>query len=213
MKEKFEFDNIKDFDNHISLSIPNYEGLFDIFQAISLEYMPENGNCIDIGCSTGRFLNNLSQNIDGNYYGIDIVDMKSPFYKNFTFVKSDAYETLKQFENVDLVICMFTLQFLGKTKRKLVVNELKRLVENGSKLLISEKVFIGDAKLSSAIQKEHINQKRKHFSDKEILDKEYALLGKMHCLTDFDMNKELEEIGYHSQVWQSYNFKGWFVEH
>jgi tRNA (cmo5U34)-methyltransferase len=213
MKEKFDFNNIKEFDNHISLSIPNYDGLFDIFQAIALEYMPEDGKCIDIGCSTGKFLNDLSLQTKGDYYGVDVVDMKSPYYENITYVNADAYDILKQFTNVDIIICMFTLQFLGKTKRKLIVNELKRLVENGSKLLIAEKVFIGDAKLSSVIYKEHINQKRKHFSDTDILDKDYALLGKMQCLSDFDINKELEHIGFHSQVWQSYNFKGWFVEH
>lgn len=210
MKEKFDFEKIEDFERHISLSIPNYEGLYELFSSIALEYMHPSGTCIDIGCSTGRFLNDLSSHTDGLYIGVDLVDM--PSEKNFCFVKRDLISALKDIEKCDLIISMFTLQFLGKHKRKEAISEIKRLVDGGAKLLISEKVFLNDSKLSAIVNKEYYNQKRKFFTDKEILDKDYSLIGKMFCVQDFEIKQELEELGCYEQVWQSYNFKGWFVE-
>ncbi|MFW5879829.1 MAG: methyltransferase domain-containing protein [archaeon] len=210
MKEMFDFNNIEDFDKHIRLSIPNYHTLFDIFQSIALEFMPPDGRCIDLGCSTGKFLNKLSSNIPAEYIGVDIVNMPSD--KNFLYIKDDLVDTLKLYENCDLIVSMFTLQFLGKYKRQQALTEIKRLVNNGSRFLIAEKVYFDSSKLNSVLQKQHYKYKRNFFTDKEILDKDYSLLGSMHCLYDWEVIDQLNEIGYVEQVWQSYNFKGWFVE-
>lgn len=210
MHKKFNFETVEDFDNHISLSIPNYQGLCDIFHALSLEFMPPTGNCVDIGCSTGSFLNRLSPSIEGNYVGVDLVDMSSE--KNFDFQKADVCDFINTLKTVDLMICMFTLQFLGKHKRAFVVEKMSHLIESGATLLIAEKVYSNSSKLHSVFTKEHFNQKRKVFSDTEILDKDYSLMGKMFCVTYDEMMRDLDILGRHEQVWQSYNFHGWIVE-
>lgn len=210
MKEMFDFNNVEDFDKHIELSIPNYHTLFDIFQAISLEYMPPQGLCIDIGCSTGKFLNVLSTNIPAKYIGIDLIDMPSD--KNFIFVKGNLINKLREIGKCDLIISMFTLQFLGKYERQEALSEIKRLIEGGARFLIAEKVFFDSSKLNSVLNKKHYHYKRQFFSDKEILDKDYSLLGTMHCLSNFEIEEEFKELGYVEQVWQSYNFKGWLIE-
>lgn len=210
MKEMFDFNNIEDFDKHIRLSIPDYHTLFEIFQAIALQYMPPDGTCIDIGCSTGKFLNTLSSNIPADYVGVDLIDM--PGEKDFIYLQNDLVDVLKMYEKCDLIVSMFTLQFLGKYKRKEALDEIRRLVETGSRFLIAEKVFFDSSKLNSVLNKQHYQHKRKFFTDKEILDKDYSLLGNMHCLYNWEIEDELKELGYAEQVWQSYNFKGWLVE-
>lgn len=210
MKEMFDFNNIEDFDKHIRLSIPDYHTLFQIFQTIALQYMPPDGTCIDIGCSTGKFLNTLSSNISATYVGVDLVDM--PSEKNFIYLQDDLVNLLKNHGNCDLIVSMFTLQFLGKYKRKQALTEIQRLVENGSRCLIAEKVFFDCSKLNSAMNTQLYQHKRKFFTDKEILDKDYSLLGNMHCLYNWEIEDELKQLGHVEQVWQSYNFKGWFIE-
>lgn len=210
MGKMFNFNDIEDFDKHIQLSIPNYHTLFDIFQAISLEFMPPEGKCIDIGCSTGKFLNELSSKIPAQYIGVDIIDM--PNDKNFIYEQNDLVDVLKMHKSCDLIVSMFTLQFLGKYKRKQALKEIKRLIDSGSKLLISEKIYFSCSKLNNVLQRQHYHHKREFFTDKEILDKDYSLLGSMHCLYDWEVINELKELGRAEQVWQSYNFKGWIVE-
>lgn len=209
MKQMFDFNSIEDFDNHINLSIPDYNTLFKIFQSISLELLPPSGRCVDLGCSTGKFLNNLSKNVNAEFIGIDLVNMPSD--KNFQYINDDLVKSLKNIEKTDMIISMFTLQFLGKYKRDEAISEIKRLLDNGSYLLLSEKVYFDDAKLNSILNKEHINYKRKFFTDKEILDKDYSLLGSMYCKYNWEIEKELKYLGKYQQVWQSYNFKGWVV--
>ena len=131
-------------------------------------------------------------------------------YKDFDFVNKDCEEVLKEQSETDIIVSMFTLQFLGKHKRKRVVSEMKRLVENGSVLLVSEKCFF-DAKVENVLKREHLQQKREGFEDSEILDKDKELFGSMYCLSENELARELSEIGNAVQVWQSYNFKGYIV--
>tara|TARA_R110000868_G_scaffold161145_2_gene391114 strand:- start:622 stop:1272 length:651 start_codon:yes stop_codon:yes gene_type:complete len=208
--EPFDFSAIEDFDAHISLSIPNYSGLMDVFTALFLEYMPPKGKCIDIGCSTGSLLNSLCELTEGDYIGVDNVRMAG-MTNTFTFKEEDCIDYLKNLESADIIISSFTLQFLGKHKRVQAVNELTRLVKGGATLLVAEKVYYEDAKVNTVMWREHIRQKRKAFTDTEILDKDYSLFGSMFCETQRSLDEELKSIGLTSQVWQSYNFKGFII--
>jgi tRNA (cmo5U34)-methyltransferase len=207
--KKFRFESVKNFDRHIALSIPNYEGLVDIVKAVFLEYMPPKGKCLDIGCSTGKVLNDLSELVEGEYAGVDLMDFQCE--KKFEFYQGDCVNRLGHTEKVDVIICLFTLQFLGKHERRKATNELMRLVGNGSTLILAEKVYSNSVKINSVLCKEHTRQKRKHFTDKEILDKEYELSGSMFCKTKTEINKEISFIGNSDQIWQSYNFCAWVI--
>lgn len=207
LKKKFSFDLIDDFDRHISLSIPNYEGLCDIFRAISVENVNPKGVFIDCGCSTGRFLSELPRLDDAKYIGCDLIDIRK--YHDFTFFQSDNIDYLKGINYADVVVVMFTLQFMGKHERKGMIRELKRLNDNGAVILIAEKVLIDNVIVNQVLHREHLRAKRRSFLDSDILDKDYDLRGSMFCLTDSQINKELSIFKNPTQVWQSYNFKAW----
>ena len=216
MKTIFKFEDIKDFDNHINLSIPNYDGLVDIFTSFAYEFTTPEGILIDLGCSTGSFLEQLPKIESAQYVGVDTVeftdqkDIKNDF--DYVFVNDDILTILKEYSRFDVIVLMFTLQFLGTKKRKEVVLELKRLVDNGATVLISEKVYLNDSKVNSILQRNHRVMKRKNFDAEQILDKEYQLSGSMFCQEYNDIMEELNSIGKVSQVWQSYNFMGWVVK-
>lgn len=211
MHKPFDFSEIEDFDSHIELSIPNYSGLMDVFKSLFLEYMPEEGTCVDLGCSTGKLLEDLQSMVPkGEYVGVDKVRMKDDY--PFHFYEGDCLECLENTNYADLVFSVFTLQFLSGQKRRDVVEELKRLVNDcGATLLVAEKTYCSDSRINTVLWRDHVRQKRKAFSDSEILDKDYQLFGSMFCLTEQEIMRELNFIGKPHQVWQSYNFKAWAV--
>ena len=74
---KFDFSNVDEFDNHIKLSIPNFETLDIIFSSITKEFAQPESYVLDLGCSTGRYLHNLDKITDTHYVGFDIVNFKN----------------------------------------------------------------------------------------------------------------------------------------
>tara|TARA_Y100000114_G_scaffold113625_1_gene107543 strand:+ start:3000 stop:3653 length:654 start_codon:yes stop_codon:yes gene_type:complete len=212
IKTKFNFSNVDDFDNHIKLSIPNFFTLDSIFSSITYEYAQPESIVLDLGCSTGRFLHNLTKLQDTEYVGCDLVNFKNR-RQSFTYHQLDVEESLKKYlnKNVSCLICMFTLQFLGKSKRQRVLELLNNYIEQGTVLLISEKVFLDNTRLQTLIHRMHIQEKRLHFTDKQILDKDNQLSVSMYCKTEKELEIELQYLGNFTKVWQSYNFMGYTV--
>lgn len=217
--ETFDFEKVDDFDRHIALSIPNYEGLVDVFTALCMEYMPPQGTLLDIGCSTGKFLAGLPKVKDSYYAGCDIAlvngIVETAENGNFDFITmsaNDAIENLLSGDgHIDVLTSMFTLQFMGTKERRATLDQIKRVVDKGGVALIAEKIFCKSSKINNVLAREHLRQKRKNFSDTEILDKDYQLFGSMFCLELDSIEKELSGVGRYEQVWQSYNFRGWVV--
>jgi SAM-dependent methyltransferase len=209
-KEIFDFEAISDFDKHISLSIPNYDGLCDVFRAISLENLHPQGRFVDIGCSTGSFINSIPKPSRVEFIGVDLVDIRTG-KDSFSFMHQEASEYLDGIGIADVIVVMFTLQFAGRHNRRKIIKELVRLNKSGATILIAEKVYIDNSKLNQTLHREHIRTKRESFTDSEILEKDYQLSGSMFCKTDTEINLELGQFGEYHQIWQSYNFKAWCI--
>jgi len=210
---KFDFTNVEDFDNHIKLSIPNFETLDTIFSSITKEFAQPESYVLDLGCSTGRYLHNLDKIEDTNYVGFDIVNFKDR-RDGFVYQDLDIEDALLEYldKNVSTIVCMFMLQFLGLAKRNRVISLLKKYIDKGTILLISEKVYLEDTRLQTLIHRLHIQEKRKNFKDKEILDKDNQLSVSMFCRTQKELDKEFNSIGDTTKIWQSYNFMGYFIK-
>lgn len=204
----FDFKKIDDFNKHINISIPNYNGLIDVLKCFIQEYVHPKGRLIDIGCSDGSLINSIHKRSDCEYIGIDIINILK---YDIDFIKGDAVDIIGRLDNIDLITSIFTLQFMGKRNRKKLLLEIKyKMQEVGCSLIVAEKVFF-DTRIDNILKKRHIQEKRCAFSDKEILDKEMALFGSMYCLTDNELKQELEELGNVVSIWQSYNFIAYIV--
>ena len=93
-EKSFNFAKIKNFDEHIAMSIPNYDSLLEVIQSVFWQYMRVHGRVADIGCSTGKVLNWMSENIkSGTYYGVDTVDFEGE--KKFIFLQDDCCKFLR----------------------------------------------------------------------------------------------------------------------
>ena len=206
----FDFATIDDFDKHIELSIPNYSGLQDVLTALFKEYMPPRGLCVDLGCSTGSLIKKLRDEVDANYIGIDVIKM--PHACDFRFLQMNAASYLVGEKFCDAVFSIFTLQFLNPTERKETLRELKRLIAQGATVFVAEKFFIDDSRIDSVMRREHYRVKRDGFTDTEIMDKDYQLLGSMFCKKESELLQELKELGSPSRIWQSYNFGAWIIK-
>tara|TARA_B100000941_G_scaffold28803_1_gene17059 strand:+ start:2175 stop:2822 length:648 start_codon:yes stop_codon:yes gene_type:complete len=211
----FDFSKIEDFDSHINQSIPNYSSLFAIFKSIAEHYAQPYSHVVDLGCSTGAFLHQLNKNKDTHYHGIDVVDFKNR-KKGFQFHKGDVYDHLMSISSkighTSVLISMFTLQFLGRTKRQRILPLIQEVIDKGAILLIAEKVYLNDPILQMLVHRQHIQEKRKHFTDKEILDKDIELSNSMFCKNESLLEQELNGLGFKTKVWQSYNFMAYTVQ-
>tara|TARA_R100001369_G_scaffold22823_1_gene41860 strand:+ start:57 stop:710 length:654 start_codon:yes stop_codon:yes gene_type:complete len=208
--KRFNFNDITDFEKHIELSIPNFLTLDNIFRNVTHEYAHPESTVVDLGCSTGRFLTTLNQIPTCDYIGIDTVDMAQR-RDGFDFMQGSCEELLPKINNASVIVSMFFLQFLGKHQRQRMIDTIKPMIDAGAILLISEKVFLDDPRLQQIIHKSHIQEKRKGFTDTEILDKDLKLSVSMYCKTEQELMNELNELGDVSKVWQSFNFMGFMV--
>jgi tRNA (cmo5U34)-methyltransferase len=68
--EKFSFDTIQDFDQHILQSIPNYDILWNMIHSMSSYFVVEDTTIYDLGCSTGKLLKSLPY--ENSKVGIDL---------------------------------------------------------------------------------------------------------------------------------------------
>ena len=199
-----DFKKVDDFEKHIELSIPNFLTLDNIFKHVTHEFAQPESTVVDLGCSTGRFLSGLTQIEGCQYVGVDTVDMETR-RDNFLFIEGDVEKWLEeQLQNTavaSVIVSMFFLQFLGAKKRARVLNLIRHHIELGAKLLISEKVFLEDSRLQSLIHRLHIQEKRKGFTEKEILDKDLQLSVSMFCKQESELEAELKQLGAVTKVW------------
>ena len=152
-------------------------------------------------------------NINYEFMGKNRKVYRHHFILTFIFEENDIEESLEQHkkEAVSVIVGMFVLQFLGYRKRERVLKLLSHYVNQGTKVLLSEKVYLSDPQLQTLLHCLHIQEKRKGFTDTEILDKDSQLSVSMYCKNQFELDQELQKIGCPIKVWQSYNFMGYVV--
>jgi len=97
------------------------------------------GKILDIGCSTGDFIEKLSDNVNLDLIGIDpdkhaIKEARTKSKKNARFYCSDLIN-FKQKDKFDAIIFRGSFQFLGHDLNK-TLNKISKICSKGSKLLI-----------------------------------------------------------------------------
>jgi tRNA (cmo5U34)-methyltransferase len=203
----FDFSEIKDFDAHINMSIPNYSGLLDSVSAVALEYLTPDGSMLDIGCSSGALLNHIKPKTLSKLYGCDLVDMGTE--KKYEFLNESGLSALQNVDDIDVITSIFTLQFMGRIERKDTLTEIERKVKDGAIAIIAEKTHINNPRVNTALYRQHQRGKLKSFTSDQILQKDFDLSGSMFPLESNEIENELSSIGRFVQIWQSYNFKCW----
>ena len=215
--EKFDFDTIVDFDQHIEQSIPGYSLMWDLISRISSYFITKNTNVYDLGCSTGAGLNRIyrSNSVqDVKFIGYDISDNMIQCAENtrsFFILKEDITDENLVFPKASVILMVFTLQFIPETKK---ANILKRAYDSllpGGCLLICEKTLIRSGKVQDVFTFSHYDMKKESFSSDEILSKQYDLRSIMKNSTSASICTMLNNAGFEvmKTFFQSLQFKGW----
>ena len=202
--QKFDFNTIQDFDEHILKSIPNYDVLVSSIKSISEYFFVDGQSIYDLGCSTGKLL----KSINGNYnkVGYDIASLL-PNEDGFYAQDLNGHFDLK---NACVVYSIFTMQFLNPSSRLQYLKQIYDGLNKGGALIICEKVYQEHGKIQEIISFSHYDYKLNHFTSDEIIKKERDLRFIMKPCLNQELTNIIKEAGFTmvSDFWQMFNFKG-----
>ena len=151
------------FDEHINWSIRGYSDMLSDVISFSRYFVEDDTNVVDIGCSTGKLTQALieyNQEIapDANYIGVEVAE---GFFKDLDkrvgqiqkkvngaavdFVLDDIRNY--DFENCSLVTSLFTLHFMPKKDRAVVIESIYDGMNEGGGFIFAEKVDCQNARI------------------------------------------------------------------
>ena len=128
---KFSGDMVKEFEDHVSKSVPIYKRGHEMIIQLSDFFVKKDSLVYDIGCSTGNLLINLAKHNsikdNAKFIGIDVerdmIDFANKKKKQIglnknklEFINDDA--VLIDLENNDFLISYFTIQFIHPKHRQ-----------------------------------------------------------------------------------------------
>ena len=220
------------FDNHIDQSIRGYKDLLNDVVSFSRYFVEENTHVLDIGCSTGKltkeiFLENHEHKNRVSYEGVEYAKgFQEDLYKRteelWDMVENDNNRSFINFSEKDVreysfgynkysyITSIFTLQFMPKTDREKLIEDIHRSLIPGGAFVFAEKVFAQNAHIQDMLTFMFYDHKRKHFDDKDILDKEKTLRHMLKPNTWPEISDFLKNAGFKDvQVfWRNHNFIG-----
>lgn len=216
MKDKFSFDTIQNFDEHILASIPNYDVLFDSLLILSDYFITKEKTVYDVGCSTGKLLKAL----DAKYQ--DINDIKFIGYdRSFNLLPKEEEARIEFIErdlnrggiftDASLVFSIFTLQFLDKEARPVLLKKIYDGLCKGGAFIVTEKVYSNYGQIQDIYTSSYYDYKKQSFTEKQILDKEVDLRKILKPNTSEENIAMLEYAGFETVVYfyKYLNFEGY----
>lgn len=187
--EKFVFDeNVADvFADMIQRSVPGYAALNQLLPIVANQFIQENSNVYDLGCSLGEASISIANATTCSNIKIQAVDNSAAMInqlqsrlKNHNLESSiqlfheDVTET--DISNGSFVILNYTLQFINRSQRDDLITKICAGLNINGALFLSEKITYQDAEEDVLMQQLHENYKRQNnYSDMEISQKREAL--------------------------------------
>ena len=220
---KFSGNTAKNFDKHISKSVPLYEWSHDIALKVSDFFLTEKGHSYDLGCSTGTFLNKICKR-NNNYKnikftGIDEINDMCKIAKKNNKKNKNVRIINKNLNNLklkksNLVTSLYTMQFVHPIHRQKVFNEVFKKLQWGGAFIIFEKVRAPDARfqdiLSQIYQDFKIDQ---GYTPNEIVSKSKSLKGVMEPFSTRGNLDLLKRAGFKDivSIMKFVCFEGWLA--
>ena len=211
------------FDEHIEKSIRGYSHLIEDVVALSRYFVEDETNVVDIGCSTGKMTKalidyNLDHSQEAKYIGLEIAEgfekdlekrkKELSYYDYVQFLSDDArwYE----YSNCSLVTSIFTLQFMPKTDRRELLQNIYNGLNEGGAFIFAEKTICENALVQDMITFNYYDYKRKSFDTEDIMDKERTLRHMMKPNTWREIEDMLLDVGFGvvQPFWRNHAFVG-----
>jgi tRNA (cmo5U34)-methyltransferase len=224
MTAPFSFsDHALGFDAHIGSSIPALDELRNMVAELSLRFVENDTDVLDLGCSTGVMLNairaaNQNRRSRARYIGIDVVPQFQQQWSgladdNLHFRVADVLHT--SFERpVSFGCAVFFLQFIPEPDRVPLLRRIYQALRPGGAFILAEKILADSADFKDILTFPYYSFKQRTFAASQILDKERGLRGHMRCWTEAQWREALAGAGFveAQRFWQMYLFSAWLVK-
>lgn len=169
------------FPDMLERSIPGYRTTINSIRFLASKYSKKGTNCYDLGCSLGASSIALGEGAAHNDCRIMAVDKSSSMTKKFSeIIKQEKLDLNIQIFNEDvldtkitnasIVIMNFTLQFIRKKDRQLVLDKIYNGLNDGGLLIMSEKITQGDKKINNLLIDLHENFKLENLYTREEIE-------------------------------------------
>jgi tRNA (cmo5U34)-methyltransferase len=218
----FNQDVVNVFDNMISRSVPLYQEALTCAAHWAREYYQPGTRIIDVGCSTGTFLELLGRFLKQNATLVGI-DNSQPMLEKarqklaqlqpihqIEFICDKAENC--SFENSSVVVINYTLQFLPLQVRQLLLRTIYEGLVPGGLLFVSEKVKSPYPQFQETITR-HYEAFKAHngYACTEIERKKEALENVLVPLTEAQQVQMLYDSGFKSvdSLIKLHNFISW----
>ncbi|MBU2870856.1 carboxy-S-adenosyl-L-methionine synthase CmoA [Colwellia sp. E2M01] len=220
--KNFTFDAqvVEVFPDMISRSVPGYNTIIETIGRLSKQFVQNNSNIYDLGCSLGAATLAMRKGIsatDCKIIGVDnSVDMVKRCKMHVEAFKGNTPVEIIEgniqdidIENASMVVLNFTLQFIEKSERQALLSKIAQGLKPGGLLVLSEKISSNDTVIDEVLIDLHHSFKRDNgYSELEVAQKRTALEKVM--LTDsVETHKDrLAQAGFThiSQWFQCFNF-------
>lgn len=207
----FGGDTSKNFDSHVSKSVPLYEEGHQLICDISDYFVKSDSLVYEIGCSTGTLTYKVAEHNKhkegARFIGTDVVDEmlqaaeeKRPHIPgadkiNIQFVKDDVIQT--ELEPCDMIICYYTVQFIHPSIRQAVIDKFYQALNWGGALLLFEKVRGADARFQDILTGLYTDYKlRMGYTPEDIVGKSLSLKGVLEPFSSRGNIEMLERAGF-----------------
>ncbi len=190
------------FEQHIRRSLPVHEELHRLVLRLAEVSVPEGGTIYDLGCASGALCRGLRERLPrARLIGVDseqdMVATASASVPLVDFKRLDLREL--ELEPCDLVVCLYTLQFLPEEARPNVLSKIGSALRPGGALVLAEKVVRRDPQFETLCAELQRRFKREQgFTDQEILAKSKAIEGVLRPLNEDAYPPMLTRAGFGS---------------
>ena len=193
--------------------------MHEVGLAVSDFFVTNNARVLDIGCSTGTFLNKVKKKLGFkklDLVGIDIEKKMIEFAKkNSNGIKFSQKDYLKtKFKKQNLITSFFTAQFISSSKRQIFFNKVYKDLLYGGGFLLFEKVRGNDARFNEIMNILYDEFKSEQgFTAKQILDKTRSLKGVMEPFSSRANYQLLKNTGFKDfmTIFKYLNFQGFLA--
>jgi tRNA (cmo5U34)-methyltransferase len=182
----FSGDVAKNFDSHVSKSVPLYKEGHQLVCELSDFFLKPNSVAYEIGCSTGALTQKLIEHNSAKqgvrFIGVDVeadmVDIAKSRIQapNASFVVDDVLQM--DMQPCDLIVCYYTVQFIRPSVRQQLMDKFYNSLNWGGALVMFEKVRGADARFQDMFARMYDDYKlAQGYTPEEIVSKARSLKG------------------------------------
>ena len=204
------------FGEHAVQSIPWYEACHELVVDVADHLVPAGGRCYELGCSTGTLTAKLASRLRAR--GAEVVGVDSePGMIAFAAERCSGlparFESARleelDFEQADLIVSYYTLQFVGRRDRPEVVRHIQQALRPTGALILFEKVLADSGRAQEIATGALYDWKRRQgLSDAEIAAKARSLRGVLEPQTSAKNRAMLLRAGFTEPI-QIFRWMAW----